>query len=489
MFLLKNLFNFRGKSHGDNGEKPFMAHLEDLRDMLVRIVLTLVLSTVLCYIFRAELMDLLRRPIEKVWVTSQEAKLPEGISTTKWELAKKAARDTSPLSPTQRKHFFAQFDDEELQHYAECATYYRTALVLKDKDKQKNFIKTLPEIDDKTRSTIIELLDKNPNAKVDARNNVVYMRSLRPAETFMLSFKLAFFAGVIVSFPLLMFFILQFVLPGLKEKERKALWPALTIGFGLFLLGVVFCYYFVLPKTLDFFYSYSQSLGVENEWRIGDYISFVTQFTLIFGLAFELPVVVMTLVKIGLLSYETMRNTRGYAVLTIVIVAAVITPTGDALTLGMLAIPMIILYEICIWLAYFSRKKEIAEEEAELETIRAPRIATVPGIVDTNDDEEDNGESDEFQEAEDSDIYGDDEEYHEVGDDDYQHSDYHDRREGEYIDHGNDSTEDEGDEEDDGILEEFPDDGSEEKVDHIDGEDGDIDFNPGASFDAEKPKS
>ena len=77
MFLLKKLFNFRGKSSPEEGEKPFMAHLEDLRDMIVRVVLTLILSTVLCYVFRGELMDLLRRPIETVWVKSQEAKLPE----------------------------------------------------------------------------------------------------------------------------------------------------------------------------------------------------------------------------------------------------------------------------------------------------------------------------------------------------------------------------------------------------------------------------
>jgi len=196
------------------------------------------------------------------------------------------------------------------------------------------------------------LLDqKEPSAVVNAKGDVVYMRSLRPTETFMLAIKLSVFAGIIISFPLLLYFILQFVLPGLKEHERKALWPSLIVGFGLFLLGVFFCYFVVLPKALDFFYTYSGGLDVENEWRIGDYITFTTQFTLIFGLAFELPVVVMTLVKIGLLSYQTMNNTRAYAVLTIFVVGAVITPTGDALTLSLLAAPMCLLYEMCIWLA------------------------------------------------------------------------------------------------------------------------------------------
>jgi sec-independent protein translocase protein TatC len=194
------------------------------------------------------------------------------------------------------------------------------------------------------------------------------MSSLKPTETFMLTMKLAFFAGIIVSFPFLLYFLLQFIVPGLKEKERKALWPALLIGFGLFLGGVFFAYFFVLPNVLTFFYEWGKSMGISNDWRIGYYISFATTFVLIFGLAFELPVVVMTLVKIGLLSHSMMRETRSYAILAIFVIAALITPTPDMMTLSLLAVPMVILYEICIWLSYFHEKKiKKLEEEEEKE--------------------------------------------------------------------------------------------------------------------------
>jgi Tat protein translocase TatC len=180
--------------------------------------------------------------------------------------------------------------------------------------------------------------------------------------------KLAFFAGIIVSFPFLLYFLLQFIVPGLKEEERKALWPALLIGFGLFLGGVFFAYFFVLPNVLTFFYEWGKSMGISNDWRIGYYISFATTFVLIFGLAFELPVVVMTLVKIGLLSHSMMRETRSYAILAIFVIAALITPTPDMMTLSLLAVPMVILYEICIWLSYFHEKKiKKLEEEEEKE--------------------------------------------------------------------------------------------------------------------------
>jgi sec-independent protein translocase protein TatC len=184
----------------------------------------------------------------------------------------------------------------------------------------------------------------------------------------MLSMKLAFFAGVVLAFPLLLYFLLQFVMPGLHQHEKKAVFPALAFGFGLFLCGVLFAYLKVLPSVLEFFYTYGESMGIANEWRIGYYLSFALQFTLIFGLCFELPVVVWVLVKIGLLDYELMSRTRGYAIVAIVIIAAVITPTPDAFTLCLLVVPMVALYEISIWLAWFDarkQKKELEKEENE----------------------------------------------------------------------------------------------------------------------------
>ncbi len=408
MFFLKKIFKLRDKAGGQTAEKPFMEHLEDLRDLIVRVVVTLMVATILCYLFRGTLLDILRRPIEQVWQKSEEAKLPPTITPIQWEQAKKAANRTAKLTPEQRTHFYAQFADEKLKYYAECAGYYRTALVIDDVEKRNFFIKNLPDIDDEKKDFVISLLMTNPSDAVNARKDMVFMSSLKPTETFMLAIKLSVFSGIIISFPFLLFFILQFVVPGLKPKERKALFPALLIGFGLFLGGVFFCYYSVLPKALDFFFEYGKDMGVQNEWRIGEYISFATQFTLIFGLSFELPVVVMTLVKIGILSYETMRNTRSYAIISIMVVAAVITPTGDALTLSMLAVPMVILYEICIWLAYFSRKKELVAEEEEREKIRAYHaLLEEQGL---NDDE---------------DVY-DQDHHHHHDHEDYHHDHYHD---------------------------------------------------------------
>jgi sec-independent protein translocase protein TatC len=153
----------------------------------------------------------------------------------------------------------------------------------------------------------------------------------------------------------------------------------------------LFAYFAVLPRALTFFYEWSGSLGVSNDWRIGEYISFATQFTLLFGVAFELPVVVMVFVKLGLLTYETMIRTRSYAIVAIFVTAAILTPTPDIFTLLLMAAPMIILYEICIWLAWLDRRKNRIREEEEARE-RAERDAAAglpePDDAETREDED-----------------------------------------------------------------------------------------------------
>lgn len=211
-----------------------------------------------------------------------------------------------------------------------------------------------------TEAKINEQIAKNPESQPSDRPAFLWrMPTTRtPQEGFMASVNVSLVSAVIVSFPLLLLFLLQFVLPGLRNNERKVLWPAMGIGFGLFLTGVFFSYYTVLPRALQFFAEWNYDHGFENNWMLGDYIIFATRFILIFGVSFELPVVVMALVKLDFLSYKVMTGTRKHAIIGIAIFSAVITPTQDILTLVLLAGPLYVLYEICIWMAYFLERKE-----------------------------------------------------------------------------------------------------------------------------------
>jgi sec-independent protein translocase protein TatC len=370
MFLLKKVFQIRDGANPDH-EKPFLEHLEDLRVMITRIVVTLLIAMIACFSFQEQLMDILRLPVERVWQNHLANQLPgesqgaiRPVDVETWEKAKEIERAAAALLDDDRAAFLAAVDPD-LRFHAETAAVYRAALVLPEEDLE-TFLKSLadrPQHVGQVRALLG--MESRPSAEIDTRGNLKLMSALKPTETFMLSMKLSFFAGIVISFPLLLLYILQFVLPGLHTHERGVLWPALSIGFGLFLGGVAFAYFFVLPRALGFFFEWSGSLGVSNDWRIGEYITFATQFTLLFGLAFELPVVVMVIVKLGLLTYETMIRTRRYAIVAIFVLAAVLTPTPDIFTLSLMAAPMILLYEICIWLAWLINRKEKRQEEEE----------------------------------------------------------------------------------------------------------------------------
>jgi len=177
------------------------------------------------------------------------------------------------------------------------------------------------------------------------------LQSLGVADSMTISLKLAFYAGLVVSFPVLLYFLAEFVLPALTSRERRVVLVAAVIGFGLFIAGAAFAFYLVLPATLEFFFRDAQMMQWRPTWTVGEYYSFTTQFVLAFGLAFELPVVVLALVKVGLLDHAQMKATRPYAIVVVFVLAAVITPTPDIFTLLLMGAPMVLLYEACIWIA------------------------------------------------------------------------------------------------------------------------------------------
>ncbi len=191
------------------------------------------------------------------------------------------------------------------------------------------------------------------------------LQSLGVADSMTISLQLAFYGGIVLSFPILLMFLGEFVLPGLTPRERRIVLPALAIGFALFLSGVAFCYFIVLPQTLAFFFEDAQQLQWQPTWTVREYYSFVTQFTIAFGLSFELPLVVLVLVKLGILDRSKLAHARPYAVVLIFIFAAVITPTQDVITLLFMGGPMVLLYESCIFISSLMEKRQ-ARKDASL---------------------------------------------------------------------------------------------------------------------------
>ncbi len=185
-----------------------------------------------------------------------------------------------------------------------------------------------------------------------------FLRTLEVTGGFTLAMKLALDAGLIIACPFLLYFLAQFILPALTPKEKGLLTPAFTAGTGLFLAGVALAYFAVIPAGLRFFIQYNEYLGISSQWTIDNYVSFVSHMMLAFGICFELPLVVLILAKLGIVTHEFLRQKRPYVIVIIFIVAAVITPTTDPFNQCLLAVPMVVLYEACIWIAWWMERRK-----------------------------------------------------------------------------------------------------------------------------------
>ena len=168
----------------------------------------------------------------------------------------------------------------------------------------------------------------------------------------------AFIGGVVIAFPYIVWELWRFIKPALTVKEKSYARGIVFYTSFLFITGLLFGYYIITPMTVNFLGDYQVSEQVKNTITLDSFISTVTTMTLISGIVFELPIVVYFLSKIGILTPTFMRTYRRHAVVVILILAAVITPTSDATTLFMVAIPLYFLYEISILVSsYVVRKK------------------------------------------------------------------------------------------------------------------------------------
>ena len=430
----------RSRPGADDGfdahEKPFLDHLEDLRHTLMKICGTLAVSTIACFAFHKQIFELVQVP-------------------AKMKLAE--------ISPG------------------------------------------------------VSLYDK------------LELVTLAPPEFIILMLKISFLSGIIITFPFIIYFLFQFLLPGLREAEKRAVIPGAAIGFLLFLLGASFAFYGAAPIALKYFYVFENerignldpalealkkpvgelplvgfdgerippvgtvvetpppstpgaeatpgksslssemrgeirqyimetfttaeganfalrydeerdklvlvaAKGGKSSYQIGKYIGFITQLVLVFGISFQMPVVVTILVKLELLTARVMRETRTYAWIVILVTAGIVTPP-DLLTLGLLGGPLIFLYEICIIIATFVEKARARKARAE-EATRQTRLEKLYSKPSTDLSEEEKAEMHraeiEQYEREHAHLYLEDSEHvsrddlHGEGNDDHAHDDGHD---------------------------------------------------------------
>lgn len=177
-----------------------------------------------------------------------------------------------------------------------------------------------------------------------------------PMDKFMAHLKIAVFSGVIGAAPFWLYQIWNFVAPGLYQKEKKYAANFILSGTFLFLVGISFCYFLVLPAAFEFLFNFGGSID-KPMITITEYLEFVVQMSLMFGISFELPLILVMLGLTGIISADFLRKQRRVSWLILAVASAILTPTPDALSMFMMLIPMVFLFEIAIFLVARTEKK------------------------------------------------------------------------------------------------------------------------------------
>ena len=213
--------------------------------------------------------------------------------------------------------------------------------------------------------SIFEFLAKPLTSILQDGNGLIYTAL---QEAFLTNVKVAFFIAAFISFPFLSFQIWSFISPGLLKKEKKISLPSLIAIPFLFLLGAAVVYYLISPIAWKFFLSFqtsqADSINITLQAKMNEYLSLMMTFIFAFGLAFQLPVVLLLLIRVGVLTIQQLVSFRKYAIVLAFIFAAIITPP-DPFSQISLALPVIILYEVSILISRFLSKKDKRKDKKD----------------------------------------------------------------------------------------------------------------------------
>ena len=187
------------------------------------------------------------------------------------------------------------------------------------------------------------------------------LQSREVSGQFMMAFTQSIMVGLLFAFPYFFWEIWRFVKPGLKLKEAKAARGAVFWVSVLFFLGILFGYYVVSPMAINFLASYQLDESIQNQFDINDYISLLSTMTLACGITFQLPMISFVLSQVGILTPKLMRENRRYAIVIILIIAALITPSPDMISQLLVTTPLLGLYEVSIWVSARVKRQKDAE--------------------------------------------------------------------------------------------------------------------------------
>jgi sec-independent protein translocase protein TatC len=317
---------FQSEPEGAAPKKSFWAHLTDLRSAVMRSAVAVGLALVVCLLLDDKLVAILEHPLHRM---------------DQFEKAKPSVT--------------LQIGDTKFGPYAVTREQF-PGLPPGDAPQAVFQLGTM-----QVGTEQVVTLKPVPQPAGASANSRVQLHNLSPAEAFYVAFRVGIYGAFVLSAPFWLYFMGQFFLPALHQRERKVFFAWFAWGVALFFTGVLLTYFVLLPVALRASMKYSELLGFNaTVWRAEEYIGFVTKFIFGMGIGFQFPIVVLLLVKLGVLTHRQLAQYRRHVVVLTLILGAVLT-TPEVITQIAMAVPLYILYEASIWIAwYWDRKKRRA---------------------------------------------------------------------------------------------------------------------------------
>jgi sec-independent protein translocase protein TatC len=328
--------------------KSFLEHLEDLRWVLIKSVVALSVAMLLCLIAGNYVVQILKRPLEHAKITHSGTNQIVTVTygTNKLGVFPLTAEQEQSLALGSNRFVAIQIEPQLLG----------------------------------TNRILGWHINPDSATADQARHMRIDLITLGPAAGFLVAFQVAFYGGLVMASPFIFYYVISFIFPALKMREQKYVHRGLFYGGGLFLTGVTFCYFFLMPFALAASQRYSEWLGLSAfQWKAEDYFSFVCRFMLGMGLGFEMPVVILTLVKIGVLNYSSLAKGRRYMVVINLVLGAVLT-TPEVLTQIIMFLPLQSLYEISIWIAWYWEQPDRGKARKRLALVLAG-VLVLGGLI------------------------------------------------------------------------------------------------------------
>ena len=345
----------------DDSTMTFGEHLEVLRFHLIRALMGLTVCVIITLCYGEELVRMIRYPVDQALRranTNELIKVEDNVKEVSFydsirqmifppdTTAATERMNKETTSNTGRRNIEIQFSAHELAdqlHQASPERYPAPSDDLKDKNLK---------------------LQATSDAFLQFRLGIEKIErpvTFNVQEAFVTYMKISFVAGLILSSPWVFYQLWLFVAAGLYPHERKYIHMYLPMSVILFLGGVIFCFYAVLPTVLDFLLGYNGRMGLTAQIRISEWISFAIMLPLMFGISFQLPLIMLFLAKINLLTVKHYLEQWRVAVLTIAVISMVLTPTPDPMTMLLMMVPLLLLYGLGVGLCYWTRTPEKVE--------------------------------------------------------------------------------------------------------------------------------